>query len=99
MNNNVNHPIHYADTCSIECIDAMVIAFGRESVIEFCKINAFKYLWRFKNKNGLEDLNKAQWYINKCKELMYEMPHDSQLLEMEFTLLNYKSEMKKENKK
>jgi hypothetical protein len=34
--------------------------------------NITKYLWRFKQKNGVEDLKKAQWYLNKLiKE--YEM--------------------------
>ena len=61
---NVNHPKHYADNCSLECIEAMEIAYGRQAVIDFCKCNAFKYLWRFENKNGKEDLRKANWYCN-----------------------------------
>lgn len=59
---NIN-PSHYKDTCSIECIDAMEIAFGNDAVFKYCIINAFKYMWRYKNKNGLEDVRKAQWYI------------------------------------
>ena len=31
----------------------------------FCIGNAIKYLWRWKHKNGLEDLRKAQWYISR----------------------------------
>lgn len=69
MNDNVNHPKHYADTCSIECIESMVIAFGDEAVINFCMCNAYKYLWRYKNKNGTEDLEKAKWYVDKAKSL------------------------------
>jgi hypothetical protein len=30
-----------------------------------CTGNALKYLWRWKKKNGVEDLKKAQWYLNK----------------------------------
>jgi len=60
---NVNHPSHYADTCSIECIDVMELAFGNDATFKYCIINAFKYMWRYKNKNGLEDVKKAQWYI------------------------------------
>ena len=30
-----------------------------------CTANAIKYLWRWKQKNGEEDLKKAQWYIDK----------------------------------
>ena len=65
----VNHPKHYTE-CSIECIDAMYIAYGWVAVFDFCKCNAFKYLWRFKNKNGLEDLKKSRWYVNKAMSLV-----------------------------
>ena len=69
---NVNHPNHYARSCSMECIDAMEITFGIEAVIHYCKCNAFKYLWRYKNKNGLEALEKALWYCNKGLEKVRE---------------------------
>lgn len=72
----VNHPVHYQSLISdknskynIECIDAMVSAFGREDVQAFCKCNAFKYNWRASTKNGMEDIDKAIWYLNKYKEL------------------------------
>lgn len=66
--NPVNHPSHY-NQGNIECIDAMVAAFGKEAVATFCHINAFKYLWRTEHKNGLQDIDKAIWYLNKYKEL------------------------------
>ena len=28
-----------------------------------------KYLWRYRYKNGIEDLKKAQWYLNKLIEV------------------------------
>jgi len=65
---NPVRPNHYK-SCSIECIDAMILAFGADTVAEFCIINAFKYIWRYKDKNGLEDLNKAEYYINKSEYL------------------------------
>lgn len=66
----VNYPPHYADSENgIECIDAMIAAYGKESVMSFCKCNAFKYLFRFEKKNGIEDIRKAQWYQNKYIEL------------------------------
>ena len=64
----VNHPSHYAESCSIECIDAMECMFGTDKLVSFCFMNAFKYIWRFKNKNGLEDLKKARWYMTKAYE-------------------------------
>lgn len=64
----VYHPTHY-NQGDIECIDAMVSAFGKEAVATFCQINAFKYCWRSEHKNGLQDIEKAVWYLNKFKEL------------------------------
>ena len=66
----VNHPVHYEGSTSLECIDAMRIAFGEEALIAFCKLNAFKYLWRHKNKNGKQDVQKAQWYLDKASSLL-----------------------------
>lgn len=67
-NDNVNHPNHYCDG-GIECIDAMIAAMGTDAVKDFCVCNAFKYLFRHKRKNGIEDLQKARWYITKYIEL------------------------------
>lgn len=61
---SVNRPAHYTSG-GIECIDAMQAAFGDEAVKDFCLCNAFKYLWRHRNKNGVEDLKKARWYLNR----------------------------------
>jgi len=65
---NINHPEHYAGT--IECIDAMIAAYGKEQVAIFCKICAFKYLWRLEKKGDCKvDAGKAQWYLDKYKEM------------------------------
>lgn len=69
---NPIRPNHYK-SCSIECIDAMILAFGVAAVAEFCIMNAFKYIWRYKDKNGLEDLNEAEWYIGMSAELNGDM--------------------------
>ena len=60
----VNHPSHY-ETGKFECIEVMEEVFGTEAVKDFCICNAFKYLYRHKRKNGIEDLKKAVWYLNK----------------------------------
>lgn len=67
-NDSVNHPNHYCQG-GIECIDAMEAAFGKEWVQHFCVCNAFKYIFRFLHKNGMEDIDKAVWYLNKYTEL------------------------------
>ena len=66
----VNHPSHYENSCSLECIDVMMCCFDYDAVFNFCICNAFKYLWRHKFKNGDEDLKKAAWYINRAEEIM-----------------------------
>lgn len=66
--NPVTHPSHYTQG-NIQCIDAMESAFGKKAVATWCKLNAFKYIWREQHKNGLQDINKAIWYLNKYKEL------------------------------
>ena len=61
---NVNHPRHYENTCSLECIEVMRLTYGKRAVYDFCLCNAFKYMWRYKNKNGTEDLDKSRWYLD-----------------------------------
>ena len=68
MADNVNHPAHY-ETGKFECIEVMIETQGVEAVKHFCQCNAFKYLYRAKRKNGLEDMKKAIWYMNKYVEL------------------------------
>ncbi len=64
----VNHPAHY-NQGGIECIDALKAAVaGLDGIEAFCTANAIKYLWRWKYKNGVEDLDKAIWYIQRLKE-------------------------------
>jgi len=58
------NPDHYKG--AVECIDAIAVATeGLQGMEAFCTGNAIKYLWRWKKKNGREDLEKAQWYINR----------------------------------
>ena len=66
--NNPINPNHYK-SCSIECIDAMMMMLGADYVYKFCVCNAIKYIWRYKDKNGIEDLKKAEWYLNKCENI------------------------------
>jgi hypothetical protein len=72
MNDKVDHPSHYTGG-KIECIDAIESATVNLTGIEaVCTANAIKYLWRWKQKNGAEDLHKAKWYINRLIEKVSE---------------------------
>ena len=61
----VNSPAHYTKG-DIECIDAIAEAVKQLRGMEaMCTGNAIKYLWRWRYKNGTEDLKKAVWYIQR----------------------------------
>lgn len=61
-NDNVNSPKHYT-TGGIETIDFIRAKLGKEGTIAYCLGNVMKYTTRWKDKGGLEDLKKAQWYL------------------------------------
>lgn len=64
----VNHPSHYC-VGGIECIDVIrATTKGMPAFDAFCQGNAMKYLFRWQYKNGVEDLKKAKWYIDKLIE-------------------------------
>jgi hypothetical protein len=65
----VNHPPHYT-AGGIECIDAIMAAVeGLTPQEAVCVANVIKYTWRFKRKNGKQDLKKAQWYLGRLHDL------------------------------
>lgn len=68
---NVNSPSHYTQANGLECIDAITAAVSGKSGIEaVCVANVIKYLWRYELKNGLEDVEKAQWYMNRLVSVL-----------------------------
>jgi len=67
MEDVVNNPKHYNQT-GVECIDAIKAQTG-DGYEYYLQGNIAKYLWRYRYKNGVEDLKKAQWYLNKLIEV------------------------------
>ena len=63
----VNLPPHYRKG-DIECIDAIRAMLSSEEFIGYLRGNSLKYRWRFRYKNGIEDLEKAEWYEKRLKE-------------------------------
>ena len=61
MIDNVNNPQHYKAKGTILVLEIEPITILKD--LPFCKGNAIKYVLRYKNKNGLEDLKKAEYYI------------------------------------
>jgi len=62
----VHSPPHY-NQAGIECIDAIRAATD-DGYEYYLQGNIIKYLWRYRYKNGVEDLEKAQWYLEKLIE-------------------------------
>ena len=65
----VDHPKHYNREGAMETIDEMVLLFGKQETMIFCKLNAWKYRARATMKGGEEDMQKSDWYIKKYEEL------------------------------
>ena len=66
----VNHPPHYNKN-GIETIDAIQAATD-DGFEYYLQGNIIKYLWRYRYKNGAEDLKKAQWYLDKLIKITDE---------------------------
>ena len=60
----VTKPAHYAGHTGIECKTAMESMLGTEAYTAYMQGCAFKYLWRWRDKNGIEDLKKARECID-----------------------------------
>ena len=63
--NVVEHPNHYgAGNGGLQCIEAMLQTFGKDATMAFCKLNAFKYIWRSDHKEKeVQDMEKAKRYL------------------------------------
>ena len=62
-NDAVQHPSHYTHG-GIECIDAIRASMTADGFCDYCKGNIIKYIWRWRDKGGVEDLRKASVYLN-----------------------------------
>jgi len=62
----VNSPPHY-NRAGVECIDAIQAA-TEEGYQYYLQGNIIKYLWRYRYKNGVQDLEKARWYLDRLIE-------------------------------
>lgn len=69
QNDNVNHPNHY-NSYSREVIDTLQGSMTPDEFKGYLKGNIMKYVTRYQFKNGVEDLKKAQWYLNKLEEVV-----------------------------
>ena len=63
----VHHPNHYTQYAlngkPIECIEVLEVM--AKAGADFRVINAMKYLWRYRDKGGMQDVEKARWYLDR----------------------------------
>lgn len=75
-NDVIDHPSHYTHG-EMECIDAIKAATGND-FDGYLAGNVIKYIWRYRYKNGSEDLLKARWYLNRLiKEVIEQEREDA----------------------
>jgi hypothetical protein len=64
ITDDVNHPVHYNNS-KIECIEAIEAMLSETEFEGYVRGNVMKYVWRFKYKDGVKDLKKAKWYLER----------------------------------
>jgi hypothetical protein len=75
----VNHPSHYMSETGLEAIDVIeAFTFDLKGIEAVCTGNALKYLCRWKSKNGVEDLKKAEWYLNRLIEHVEKLEKENE---------------------
>ena len=62
MSDPVHHPSHYTQG-GVECIEALQASMSKEEFEGYCKGSVQKNIWRWRDKGGVEDLEKAQFYL------------------------------------
>jgi len=71
MQDMVNHPPHY-NQAGIEALDA-ILAATNEGSEYYLQGNIIKYLWRYRYKNGSQDLEKALFYLQKMIKVVKKL--------------------------
>ena len=87
----VSHPSHYQSKSGLEVIN-VIEAFteGLEGIEAVDTGNAIKYICRWKDKNGVQDLEKAMWYI---QHLIDNLKKEDEEKRVELTLEKYRAYM------
>lgn len=75
----VSHPPHYQSETGMEVIDVIeAFTFDLKGIEAVCAGNVLKYICRWKAKNGLQDLKKAQWYLNRLIEHVEKLKKENE---------------------
>jgi hypothetical protein len=79
MTDPVNAPAHYQSSNGVECIEAIKAAMTFDEFMGYLRGNCIKYTWRYRQKNGVEDLRKAEWYLRRLISEFELNPYDDPL--------------------
>lgn len=74
--NNIEHPNHYQLNVNLEVLDIIKLVLDNANVSHyegFIIGNAIKYLYRASKKNGVEDIKKAQYYLELLTQSKYQI--------------------------
>lgn len=74
----VSHPHHYQSETGLEVIDVIeAFTFDLKGIEAIDTGNILKYICRWKNKNGIQDLEKAQWYLTHLIEHIRKLEEEN----------------------
>lgn len=74
----VNHPSHYQSETGLEVFDVIeAFTFDLKGIEAVDTGNVIKYICRWKKKNGLEDLEKARWYLNRLIDHVQKLEEEN----------------------
>lgn len=75
----VSHPSHYQSKTGLEVIDVIeAFTFDLKGIEATDTGNVIKYMCRWKAKNGLQDLKKAQWYLSHLIEHIEKLKKENE---------------------
>ena len=79
----VDHPPHYQSETGLEVIDVIeAFTFDLKGIEAVCTGNVLKYVCRWPDKNGLQDLKKARWYLNKLIDHVEKLEEENRPIDV-----------------
>ena len=85
----VSHPSHYQSETGLEVIDVIeAFTFDLKGIEATDTGNVIKYICRWKNKNGVQDLKKAMWYLQHLIDHVEKLEEENRDLE-DFCITGY----------
>lgn len=85
----VSHPKHYQSETGLEVIDVIeAFTFDLKGIEATDTGNILKYICRWSMKNGLQDLEKAQWYLTHLIEHVRKLEEENKFNKLTYDLID-----------